>query len=58
MVRSALFALLWITVFSVVVPFDPVMPMVGLDPSWMVGLNQAMEQGLKFGKELVFTYGP
>ena len=58
LVQSALFALLWITVFSVVVPFNPNMPAATLDASWEVGLNQAMEQGLQFGKDIIFTYGP
>ena len=58
LVQAALFALLWITVFSVVIPFSPNMPAATLDASWEVGLNQAMEQGLQFGKDIIFTYGP
>ncbi len=33
-------------------------PGAGLDPSWNAGLAMAAEQGLRFGKEVVFTYGP
>lgn len=30
----------------------------GLDYSWMIGLNQSAHQGLVYGREVVFTYGP
>jgi hypothetical protein len=33
-------------------------PGPGLDPSWNAGLAMAVDQGLHFGKEVVFTYGP
>ena len=33
-------------------------PGPGLDPSWNAGLAMAVDQGLRFGKEVVFTYGP
>lgn len=29
-----------------------------LDPSWVIGLNQAAAQELKFGRDLIFTFGP
>lgn len=47
-----------VTVLAVFVPFTPRMPGVGGDPSWEFGLNQAVAQGLIFGKEFVFTFGP
>jgi hypothetical protein len=31
---------------------------LGLDPSWRYGLSHATEQGLIFGKDIIFTYGP
>lgn len=31
---------------------------VGLDPSWQFSLHMAHEQGLTFGKDFIFTYGP
>ncbi|RUR05418.1 hypothetical protein [Legionella sp. km772] len=34
------------------------MPAPGVDPSWALGLNQAVAQGLAFGKEIIFTLGP
>lgn len=51
------FILLVITL-SVFVPFSPKMPAPGLDPSWALGLNQAIAQGLSFGKDIIFTLGP
>jgi hypothetical protein len=30
----------------------------GVDPSWEAGLHLAIENGIRFGPELVFTYGP
>jgi hypothetical protein len=33
-------------------------PSTGLDPSWRISLNMAIDKGLIFGKDIVFTYGP
>jgi hypothetical protein len=33
-------------------------PGVGLDPSWNAGLAMGVHDGLHWGQELVFTYGP
>lgn len=33
-------------------------PAPGLDPSWGAGLQMATHDGLVFGREVVFTYGP
>nr|WP_241480456.1 hypothetical protein [Legionella norrlandica] len=49
---------LLIVVIAVFVPFSPKMPAPGLDASWAVGLNQAIAQGLAFGKDILFTLGP
>ncbi|WP_058387213.1 hypothetical protein, partial [Legionella shakespearei] len=51
------FALL-ILMIPVFVPFAPKMPAPGLDSSWALGLNQAVAQGLAFGKDIIFTLGP
>ena len=52
-------AILVFTVFCLFNPFLPVMPSsIPLDPSWVIGLNQATSQKLQFGKELIFTFGP
>jgi hypothetical protein len=34
------------------------LPAFTMDVSWQVGLHQAAAQGLRFGQDLVFTYGP
>jgi hypothetical protein len=31
---------------------------IGLDASWNAGLTMAVHQGLRFGREIVFSYGP
>ncbi|NLB55886.1 MAG: hypothetical protein GX811_09010 [Lentisphaerae bacterium] len=40
------------------VSFIPLLPWLGLDPSWHNALNQAIEQGMIFGKNIIFTLGP
>lgn len=30
----------------------------GLDPSWVLGMNMAHTQGLVYGKDIIWTYGP
>jgi len=32
-------------------------PSAGLDPSWQLGMNLAYSEGMKFGKDVAFTYG-
>jgi len=51
------FALL-LTSIGIFVPLLPNMPNLGLDPSWQFAMNQAVSQGLAFGREIVFTFGP
>ncbi|HEU5270411.1 MAG TPA: hypothetical protein VFU36_10860 [Jatrophihabitans sp.] len=50
----------WLLLATVVfaAPLDAVYPTAGLDPSWEAGLNLARQRRLRFGPELVFTYGP
>lgn len=36
----------------------PNSPSPGLDPSWRMALGYFYEQGMQFGKDVVFTYGP
>jgi hypothetical protein len=55
--------LLWqafivLTAICVFVPFVPAMPAASLDQSWIFGLNQAVAQGMAFGREMIFTFGP
>jgi hypothetical protein len=39
-------------------PTFSVIPSTGVDPSWGAGLYMATEGGLRFGEQVVFTYGP
>jgi hypothetical protein len=39
-------------------PISSIAPGIGPDPSWATGLYLAFEDGLHFGTEVVFTYGP
>jgi len=50
--------LVLLTLLAKFVPWAPAMPGPGLDPAWRFGINQAVEQGLVFGKDVVFTFGP
>lgn len=51
--------ILAVTVFCVFLPLMPVMPsQADLDPSWVIGINQAVAQKMRFGQELIFTFGP
>jgi len=33
-------------------------PGTGLDPSWVIGLNIFARPGIRFGRDVIFTYGP
>lgn len=48
--------LLWCVL--VALPALPPPGGLGLDPSWVLGINQAHVQGLVMGRDLVWTYGP
>ncbi|MDH6332304.1 hypothetical protein M2299_003158 [Stenotrophomonas sp. 1278] len=39
-------------------PFAPYMPFPGLDGSWNEAMNIATAEHLRFGKDIVFTFGP
>jgi hypothetical protein len=39
-------------------PIASIVPGVGPDPSWVAGLYMAHGEGLQFGRDIVFTYGP
>jgi hypothetical protein len=39
-------------------PIYSIHPSVGPDPSWIAGLYMAPGEGLQFGTQFVFTYGP
>lgn len=52
------FIVLACTALAVFTPFSPALPGEGLDPSWMLAMNQAIAQGLVIGSEIAFTFGP
>ena len=39
-------------------PIISIVPSTGVDPSWMAGLYMAHGEGLQYGRDIVFTYGP
>jgi len=44
---------------AALVPLYPLFPSsTALDESWQLGLHQAMGQGLRFGTDVVFSFGP
>ena len=58
-VYKGFFAVLMLaTSLCIFVPFSPAMPGAGLDQSWCLGMNQAVAQGLSFGNDVIFTFGP
>ena len=56
--RVLFFMVVLVTMLTILVPFNPVMPGIGLDPSWAYAVNEATARNLKFGSEIVFTFGP
>lgn len=50
--------MLAVTVICAIVPFEPAWPARGLDDSWSLGLNEAVAQGMAFGRDILFTFGP
>jgi hypothetical protein len=50
--------LLLVTAICAFVPFEPAMPRPALDEAWALALNQAVAQGLVFGRDVIFTFGP
>ncbi len=47
-----------LTAIGLFVPILTKIPVAGLDPSWKLAINHALNQGLQFGREFIFTYGP
>ncbi len=50
--------LIVLTAVCAFVPLLPDMPQASLDHSWVLGMNQAVAQGMVFGRDIVFTFGP
>ncbi|MDD2815892.1 MAG: hypothetical protein PHP00_09160 [Thiotrichaceae bacterium] len=47
-----------ITSIVTFVPFTPEIHASGIDASWMLALNQAVAQSLRFGTDIIFTFDP
>src|SRR5206468_10422393 len=47
-----------VTMLAVFVPFSPELPVIGNEGSCRFALNQDVAQGLVFGTDIVYTYGP
>ncbi len=45
-----------LTIFAM--PVFGIQPVRGLDEGWAAGMYLAQREGLRFGKDIVFTYGP
>jgi hypothetical protein len=55
---ALLYLCVLVTAVAVFIPLNPKMPAIGLDASWEFAMNVAVAQHLRFGKDIVFTYGP
>jgi hypothetical protein len=55
---SAWLLLATIALAAPIAPYESLSPLAGLDTSWATGLNIARLHRLRFGPELVFSYGP
>jgi len=45
-------------IFWIVMPSLPFPSGVGLDSSWVFGVNMGHSEKLIFGRDIIFTYGP
>jgi len=57
-VRSVRSALAWVVVPVLAYSSGFVLPGAGVDNGWALGLSWAREQGLRWGSDIAFTYGP
>lgn len=56
--KGGLGTLIAVATLTVYVPIAPLFPTTDIDGGWMFALNVAVERGLVFGRDLVFTFGP
>ncbi|SDF72664.1 hypothetical protein SAMN05421825_1965 [Epilithonimonas hungarica] len=57
-IKKILFFLIFLSICLFLIPIEPIMPGVGLDPSWQHAMNVAISEKLELGKNIIFTYGP
>ncbi|WP_295936720.1 hypothetical protein [uncultured Xanthomonas sp.] len=48
----------FLLVILMVTPWAPAMPFAGLDGSWSYAMNVATAQHMRFGQDIIFTFGP
>ncbi len=49
----------WMVAVSILsLPLGGMIPLPGIENSWIIGLNMAFSRGMQFGKDVVFTFGP
>ena len=60
--RRSLLLLGGLLLLTSLLAFTPIVPTIipnaGLDHSWRLAMNQAVAQGLVFGRDIIFTFGP
>lgn len=56
--QCVLGALIVVAALAAYVPIAPLFPTADIDGGWAFALNVAVERGLVFGRDLVFTFGP
>jgi len=56
------YSVLWyvtaLAVLVISIPWHMSMPAAELDPSWQMAIHYAYAQGMQFGRDVVFTFGP
>ena len=58
MLRSSVACLVVVGCLVVFVPLAPSFPTDSLDSGWQFALNAAVEKGMVFGRDIIFTFGP
>ena len=58
LLRGIIAFLVIVECLAVFVPFEPGFPTAQLDSGWQFGLNAAVEKGMVFGRDIIFTFGP
>ena len=43
---------------ALTLPSYPVLPDIGIDPSWQIGIITAFQHHLNFGTDIIWSYGP
>src|SRR5260370_37967587 len=49
----------WVLLLTALtLPSYPVLPDIGIDPSWQIAIIKAFQQHLNFGTDIIWSYGP